>query len=138
MTTNQKSIFFFIPISIFVLNEVIREYLRPVYGQQKYGWISSVLGWLPNFLAAWGVIALGASVLLMIYEFSTVRFSRRAIMLYVASVNFVALTGLIIHEVAQKGTGLHYDIQDIYATIIGVITGNLFFWISLRRVEIQL
>jgi hypothetical protein len=132
MTTNQKRIFSVVPLFIFVLNELIRAYVRPVYGQKQYGLISDVLGWLPNLLAAWGVMTLGASLLLLFQELSKTHFSRRAIILFVVLINFVALTGLIIHEVTQKGTGLYYDVQDIYATIIGVVTGNFFLWISLR------
>lgn len=45
----------------------------------------------------------------------------------------IALAGLIWHEVTQKGIGLYYDINDIWATVAGVALGFAFCYAILSR-----
>lgn len=116
--------------------KLIRTFIRPVYGKSEYGIISTILGWLPNFLAAFGIISLGVLLLmiLMYAEDAKKKHIPKKHQLIVLTITFaIALIGLLVHEVTQKGTGLYYDINDIYVTIAGCLAGFIFYYYVLLR-----
>ena len=122
-----------IPLFLFVAMELIRSFVRPVFGQRKSGIISNILGWLPNFLAASAIISLGALVIILIDQNINKPFSQKQNLLLLITVSVVSLAGLITHEITQKGTGLYYDVNDIYATIAGTILGFVCYYLILIR-----
>jgi hypothetical protein len=123
MTKTTSRIFQFLPAIVFIGNELIRTYLRPIYGQKKYGIISHILGWLPNLLAGFGIITLVISVIILVQMLDAKALSIKLKWLILIVCAVVSLAGLILHEVFQKNTGLHYDVQDIIASIAGVALG---------------
>ena len=43
---------------------------------------------------------------------------------------------ILLHEMTQKGTGLTFDVNDIYATVAGVLLGvYLFYFFLLKNKE---
>ncbi|RZL44798.1 MAG: hypothetical protein EOP00_18985 [Pedobacter sp.] len=136
MTKTTSRIFQFLPAIVFIGNELIRTYLRPIYGQKKYGIISHILGWLPNLLAGFGIITLVISVIILVQMLDAKALSIKLKWLILIVCAFVSLAGLILHEVFQKNTGLHYDVQDIIASIAGVVLGVVtYYFVLLRRTK---
>ena len=115
-----------LPAAVFISNELIRTYVRPVYGRRQYGLLSTVLGWLPNFLAAFGFMALGLAVMrLVLHQYpATVRYRGWVL----AGLVVVCLAGFGQHEFAQQGTGLYYDLNDLYATAAGTALGAALYF----------
>lgn len=133
MTKTTSRIFQFLPAIIFIGNELIRTYLRPIYGQKKYGIISHVLGWLPNLLAGFGMMTLAISVIILVQMLDAKTLSTKMKWLVLTVCAVVSLAGLILHEIFQKNTGLHYDVQDILASIAGVAIGVVAYYFVLLR-----
>jgi len=139
MTKTTSRIFQVVPALVFIGNELIRTYVRPIYGQKKYGILSEVLGWLPNLLAGFGIITLAIAVIILVQIIDTKALSTRMKWLVLILSAFIALAGLILHEVFQKNTGLYYDIQDIIASITGVALGMItYYFVLLRNNDNQL
>jgi len=122
-----------LPALIFILNELIRTYLRPVYGQRRYGLVSETLGWLPNFLAPLGFMSLAIVIVMLTEGSSDQLMSRKSRLLLLSAFVIIGLTGFLLHEMSQKGTGLTFDIGDIYATIAGVFLGAWLFYLVLLK-----
>lgn len=137
MTKTATRIFYVIPTLIFIINEGIRTYIRPIYGQKKYGLISEILGWLPNFLAGLGLMTLGITIVLLTQHITNQGISLKAKVILLVIISAVALTGLILHEISQKDTGLYYDSQDIFATIAGVVLGGILYFLVLLKPGIE-
>ena len=128
----RKKIIVFLPAVIFISNEFIRTYIRPVYGKKEYGLLSDILGWLPNYLAAFGIVST-AIVVVQVLESVGKTLAKKQKMKVLIGVSFIALLGLIGHEFGQKGSGLFYDIEDIYATIAGTLTGDLLYYLLIIK-----
>lgn len=124
----RKSFLYFLPAIIFLLNEGIRTFIRPKYGKKKYGLISEILGWFPNLLAGLGILMLATSMVTFFEEINDKKIDKRIKLYILILTAIVAIAGLTLHEVTQKDTGLHYDIDDIYATIAGVLLGIIFYY----------
>lgn len=133
MTKTKKRLFYILPAFIFILNEAIRTYIRPVYGQKKYGLLSEILGWLPNLLAGLGILSLGISLILLLQDIKDETIAKKTKLFLLIVISFASLTGLILHEITQKGTGLYYDLQDILASIAGVGLGCILYYFVLLR-----
>ena len=133
MTKTKERLFYFLPPLIFLTNEAVRTYIRPIYGQKKYGIWSEILGWLPNFLAGFGIMALGIGIVLFSQNISDKTVPKKTKTIILITLTATALTGLILHEVTQRGTGLYYDTQDIFATIAGVFLGVMLYYFMLLR-----
>ena len=129
MNKNKLLIFYFSPVLIFFANEVFMSYIRPIYGLRKYGLLSTILGWLPNYFAAFGFILLGLILFKFIIDINKNKNYYSYIYKYMSLISFISLTGLIWWEFEQKNGKLIYDINDIYATIGGVLCGYLIFLI---------
>ena len=133
MTKSQKRYYSLLPTGILICSELIRTYIRPIYGLKKFGMISEILGWLPNFLAPLGFITIGIPIVILIEDISSKQITKRQSILLLIALTVVGLLGFIGHEVTQKGTGLFYDVNDIYATCIGIFFGALlFYWAIIR------
>ncbi|HMR85045.1 MAG TPA: hypothetical protein PKE30_17990 [Niabella sp.] len=138
MNRNKKKttvLSIFTPL-IFILIEVIRTFIRPVYGKSEYGTISTILGWLPNFLAAFGIISLGILILMVLMyaeDTNKKHFSKKQQLIVLIITSAIALIGLLAHEVTQKGTGLYYDTNDVYATIAGCLAGFIFYYYTIIK-----
>lgn len=133
MTKTKERLFYFLPPLIFISNELIRSHIRPIYGQKKYGIWSEILGWLPNFLAGFGILALGIGILLFSQNISDKKMLRKTRIVALIAISIIALSGLILHEITQKDTGLYYDTQDISATVGGVLLGVVLYYFMLLR-----
>jgi hypothetical protein len=120
--TLQKGINAFLPAFIFISNELIRTYIRPIYGQTKYGMISAILGWLPNLFAGLGITLLGGLILILIGELK-IETSIKLRIFIIVIFFIISVIGLIIHEITQKGSVLYYDVNDIWASIAGALLG---------------
>jgi hypothetical protein len=125
MTQQKNKLILFLPALILILNELIRSFLRPVYGQRKYGLLSDVLGWLPNFLASLGFMSIGIVLIIIVQDASGKSVPKKYKILLSFAFTIIGLTGFLLHEMTQKGTGLTFDVADIYATIAGISLGVL-------------
>ena len=126
----NDSLFSFIPAIIFISDELIATYVRPVFGLKKYGAASTILGWLPNFNAGLGMTLLGGIIVSGIIKRTKLEVRSKVKIMSILIVLVSTLFLLIRYELNQKETGLYYDINDIYATIAASILGTL---ISLKR-----
>ena len=117
----------------FLTNEAVRTYIRPIYGQKKYGIWSEILGWLPNLLAGFGIMAFAVGIVVFIEELNGKKIRQKAKIIGLFFTTLVAGTGLIIHEISQKSGGLYYDIDDIIATIVGIAFGIILYYFALLR-----
>ena len=134
MTKRNKNILFLLPIFTIFGNEWIRTFIRPKYGKKEFSLISEILGWLPNFLAAFGFLTMGVSLIIILQDASQKQLTKRQGNLVLIVLVLMGLIGFIGHEVTQKGTGLIYDINDIYATFAGIALGSfLFYWAILKQ-----
>ena len=125
----SKKLFTFLPAIIFISDELIATYIRPVFGLRKFGLISNILGWLPNFNAGLGMTLLGGIIISEVVNKVKVKIEVKLKIALILFVLIMTIFLLVRHEINQIGTGLCYDIADIYATIIGSILGTL---ISIR------
>ena len=126
-------LFYFSPVIIFFANDIVRSYLRPIYGLRKYGCISTVLGWLPNYFAGFGFVLLGLILFKFIIDLFKDKNYYSYIYKYMTLITILSAVGLILWEFAQKNGKLIYDINDIYATIGGLLTGYLIFLILMLK-----
>ncbi|MBD3581267.1 hypothetical protein [Flavobacterium selenitireducens] len=133
MNNATTRFFLALPAIVFIGSEAIRTFVRPVYGKSQYGWASDILGWLPNFLAAFGCMTFGLAFVLLMRAATTIEIRPGRKLLLLGAVAAVTLAGLILHEIFQTGTGLHYDPNDIMATVAGVICGAALYMLVLRR-----
>ncbi|MBO0593995.1 hypothetical protein I2486_21555 [Cellulophaga sp. E16_2] len=131
MTKKEATYFSSIPAIIFVGLELIRTFIRPIYNRNEHPIINNILGWLPNLLAGFGILSGSAAVLIIAESLLSLTISKKQKLLVLLATNIIAIAGLIGHEVLQKGTGLYYDIEDIYATLGGVLLGNILYYFSL-------
>ncbi|AOM80442.1 hypothetical protein [Pedobacter steynii] len=133
----QKSkVIFFLPALIFITSELIRTLLRPIYGQRKYGLLSEILGWLPNFLAPLGFMSVAIAIIILAQSSSDKTISKKFKLLLLFAFTIIGLVGFLLHEMTQKGTGLTFDVNDIYATVAGVWLGvYLFYFFLLKNKE---
>lgn len=130
----KKRLVLFLPALILILNELIRTFLRPIYGQRKYGLLSEILGWLPNFLAPLGFMSFAIVIVTLMEGSSDKPVSKKSKLLLLFAFTFIGLAGFLLHEMTQKGTGLIFDINDIYATVAGILLGvYLFYFILLKK-----
>lgn len=136
MTKSTKRFFLLLPAIIIIANEVIRTYIRPIYGKQEFGIISEILGWLPNFLASLGFITIGISLAILIQDISNKPLTKKQSILVLSIFIVIGLLGFIGHEINQKETELFYDLNDIYATVIGVLAGSLLFYFTIIKNKI--
>jgi len=76
-----------------------------------------------------------AIVIVMIIQGSSDKpLSRKYKVLILFAATLIGLTGFILHEMSQKGTGLTFDISDIYATVAGIFLGaSLFYFMLLNK-----
>lgn len=136
MTPQKSKLIFLLPVLILTLNELIRTFLRPIYGQKKYGFLSEVLGWLPNFLASLSFMSIAIVTIIIMQGSSDKPISRKHKILFLFASSALGLTGFLLHEMSQKGTGLTFDVGDIYATIAGIFLGAaLFYFMLLNKKE---
>ena len=109
------------------LIEIIRTFIRPIYGKKEFGNISYVLGWLPNYLAGLTLVLLGAMLIKPFIENQDINRINKIKNIYMLIVSVLSLAGLILWEIEQKTSNLYYDINDIYASIFGVICGYVIY-----------
>jgi hypothetical protein len=133
MTQQKSRLILFLPALILILNELIRTFLRPIYGQTKYGLLSDILGWLPNFLAPFGFMSIAIVIVIIMQDASGKPVSKKFIILLSFVFIIIGLTGFLLHEIAQRGTGLTFDMADIYATLAGIFFGACLFLLLLIR-----
>lgn len=127
MSKLQQRFFTFLPAFILLVNQIIIMFIRPTFGQVKYGFVSDVLGWLPNYLAPLGFVTLGMLLIILLIELKIEAKFSRFYNIYMIFISVIALIGFIWWEYIQKRNSLVFDIADIYATICGVLTGYLIF-----------
>ena len=127
----------------FVLLEVLRTFVRPVYGQGK-GFLPEVLGIAPNLLAAYALplLFVGAFYLVMFEQElantaspSTPTSAQRPATGAFLVIATLTTVGLILWELAQIGSGLTFDLNDIIATIAGAILSVYFYFTTRPAVE---
>jgi H+/Cl- antiporter ClcA len=133
MTRQKSKLIFFLPALILILNELIRTFLRPIYGRRKYGLLSETLGWLPNFLAPLGFMSMAIVTVILVEGSSDKLVSKKSKLLLLFAFTIIGLTGFLVHEMTQKGTGLTFDVDDIYATVAGVFLGAYLFYLVLLK-----
>jgi hypothetical protein len=134
MAHQKGKLIFFLPISILMLNELIRTFLRPIYGQRRYGLLSEILGWLPNFLGSISFMSIAIVIVTIIQGSSDQPLSRKYRVLFLFAAIVIGLTGFILHETSQRRTGLTFDISDIYATVAGIFLGaSLFYFMLINK-----
>jgi hypothetical protein len=109
------------------LIEIIRTFIRPIYGKKEFGNISYILGWLPNYLAGLTLVLLGAMLMKEVIKNQSVTKIKKTKNSYMFMVAVLSLAGLILWEFEQKNRSLYYDKDDIYASIFGVICGYLLY-----------
>lgn len=131
MKNSTKIVLSFFPALVFIANELIRTYIRPLEAVQNNDTLRTVFGWLPNLLAGFGMMTFG--IFLLTFEQLKIALTPKIKIFTLIGLAIIALAGLIWHEVTQKGTGLYYDINDIWATIAGVALGFAFCYAILVR-----
>ncbi|WP_288881794.1 hypothetical protein [Pedobacter panaciterrae] len=131
MTRQKNRLILFLPAIILILNELVRTFLRPMYGRKEYGLVSQTLGWLPNFLAPLAFMSIAIVIIILVEGSSDKLVSKKSKLLLLFAFAITGLTGFLVHEITQKGTGLTFDVNDIYATIAGVFFGTYLFYIIL-------
>ena len=131
MTQTQKRFFSLLPILLIVGNELVRTYIRPLYGKEEFGLLSVILGWLPNFLAPLAFMTLGILLVILLQDLLNKPITRRVSLFLLGVFILFGLVGFIGHEVTQKGTGLFYDVHDIYATLGGLFVGSVIYYYRL-------
>jgi uncharacterized membrane protein len=133
MRKKQQYFLYFSPLIIFFANDFVRNNLRPKYGADKYELLSVILGWLPNYLAGLGFVLLGLAAAKLISEINKRRISHKHLLWFVTLVSVISAAGLIWWEFEQKSGKLIYDMNDIFATIGGVLSGYVAFLILLFK-----
>lgn len=131
MKNSKKIALYLLPTLVFVANELIRTFIRPLGSVQNNETLSTIFGWLPNFLAGFGMMTF--SIFLLTFEELKIALTPKIKIFTLIALAVIALAGLIWHEVTQKGTGLHYDVNDIWATIAGVALGFAFCYAILVK-----
>jgi hypothetical protein len=129
----QQFIFYFSPAIIFFANDIVRNYLRPIYGLRKFGLLSNILGWLPNYFAGFGFVLLGLISFKFFIEITKHKNYYNYFYKYMNLITVLSAVGLIWWEFEQKKGKLIYDKNDIYATIGGVLSGYAIFLILESR-----
>ena len=117
------------------LLEIVRAFVRPVYGRKEYGAVAEFLGWLPNYLAGLGSVFVALLAIVVFLELMKKAMPKKFLIAAVALAALLAFAGLCLHEITQRGTGLYYDVQDIYATAGGVLTGLMAAVVVLGKYE---
>ena len=138
MTQQKSRLILFLPALILILNELIRTFLRPIYGQRQYGLLSDILGWLPNFLAPLGFMSIAIVIVILVQSSSGKPIPKKYKILLLFVFTIVGLTGFLLHEMTQKGTGLIFDIADIYATVAGIFLGAYLFFLLQQNNSTQI
>lgn len=118
-----EAIFTFLPLILFATSNLIITKLRPVYGLKKYGLISDILGWLPNFISSFGFMILGIVIFKISFQIRKKTWSKKSGIIFSVIWTIICLLGFIINEFSQKGTRLYFDVNDIFATITGTFLG---------------
>ncbi|ETZ22203.1 hypothetical protein [Pedobacter sp. V48] len=133
MTRQKSRLILFLPALILIMNELIRTFLRPIYGRREYGLLNEILGWLPNFLAPLAFMSMAIVIIILVEGSSGKLVSKKSKLLLIFAFAIIGLTGFLVHEITQKGTGLTFDVNDIYATIAGVFVGAYLFYLILLK-----
>ena len=133
MNKLKLALIIFLPTLIILTNELVRTFIRPIYGQMKFGWLSDFLGWLPNFLGSLSFMVIPILAVVMVINHSKELLSKRALIALLIGWSILGLAGFIIHEINQDGTRLFYDINDIYATFAGIFLGDILYYTFLLR-----
>jgi hypothetical protein len=135
MTRLKSNLIVLLPTAIFIINELTRTFIRPTYGQRKYGLLSDILGWLPNFLGSLGFMTIAIVLVPMWQGLFNKPISKQQKVLLLLAFTIIGLLGFLLHEITQKGTGLFYDVADIYATLAGIFSGGLIYIILFFKKE---
>lgn len=133
MTRQKSRLILFLPALILIMNELVRTFLRPIYGRREYGLLSETLGWLPNFFAPLAFMSIAIVIIILVEGSSGELVSKKSKLLLLFAFAIIGLTGFLVHEITQKGTGLTFDVNDIYATIAGVFVGVYLFYLILLK-----
>lgn len=133
MTKTNKRLLYILPAFLFILNEAIRSFIRPIYGQKKYGLINEILGWLPNLIAGLSILSLSIAAILLLEDIKEEKIAHKIKIILLIGMCLITLGGLILHEITQKNTGLYYDSHDILATFAGVALGSLLYYFVFLR-----
>lgn len=133
MKSNRRTFLYLLPAVVFFCNGLVIESLRPAFRSGSHPYLAFVLGWMPNYLAGLGFMALGIAILALAGDLT--RDARlpglaHPFMLLVAA---GSLLGLIGWEFAQQAGRLVFDVDDILATVGGVLTGYGLFVVAHRR-----
>jgi hypothetical protein len=133
----KSGFFYFVPVLIFIINDIIRDYIRPIYGERKFGIWSIILGWMPNYLAGLGMVMIGIILFRLILDFNEGNNYYRYKYQYISLISVITIIGLTWWEYEQKNGRLIFDLNDIYATICGVLTGYIIFIILIFKGKLK-
>ncbi len=129
MNKPQKYIISFLPAAIFLFNQILIMFIRPIIPANRFELLSEIFGWLPNYLASVGFVLMSMLLLIIIKELKLDKKYARYYNIYMIFISVIALFGFIWWENQQKNNSMIYDLKDIYATVCGVITGYSIFLI---------
>lgn len=121
------------PAITLLTTELIRVFIRPIYGQAKFGIVSTILGWLPNFLGSLGYMLLCNLTIAMLVNTSGKNLSKKNLITLLLGFTVFGLIGFTVHELNQDGKRLFYDINDVYASIAGILVGTIFYSLTLLK-----
>ena len=108
--------------ALFGLISLNKEILRPAF--QNKGWMNTLTGCFPNFIAAF-IISLGAVSAVLIRKPK-----RSRVIVY--SVSILVSIALIVEEFKPMwGASEHFDLYDIFASAVGSFLAIVTFEISL-------
>lgn len=133
MKSKGRAVLYLLPAVISVGNSLVIEGVRPAFRSGSHPRLAFVLGWLPNYLAGLGFMVLGVAFLALVGDLTRdarVPGLAHPFMLLIAA---VSLVGLIGWEFAQLSGKLVFDVNDILATVGGVLTGYGLFVVAHRR-----
>lgn len=131
----QETIFSFSPLILFATSNLIITKIRPVYGLKKFGIISDILGWLPNFVSSFGFMLLGIVIFKISFQIRKKNWSKKNGIIFSTIWTIICLLGFTINEFSQKGTKLYFDVNDIFATIASTFLGSIIAYRQLINVK---
>lgn len=126
------AILYLLPAMLFFGNSLVIEVLRPRYQKPPGNTVAFVLGWLPNAISGLGFMALGLAALRLAVEYGQGRAPRERAHHFMAGVAGFSLLGLVGWELSQIHGRLVFDVNDMVASVGGVLAGYALFALARR------
>lgn len=95
MNEKKRRIIHLVPTIILLSGFLIAEFISPIYGKNTYGVISSILNWLPNYVASMVFVMMGAQFVIGLTKTKSNRNLYRHYNLLMIAVSLFGLTGFI-------------------------------------------